>query len=745
METLAEPTLKGPLSHPDHAAALAWAHGCFAAESVETLSHSSWASSYRLQGAQQTAYLKILPPGGAVAAQVQRLCTIAQHFPAEVPPVIAAQSAKGWVLVQDHGACALSSDVSVEVDAVLRSFAQLQARAAVTPPLLVGLPVRAPSAMVDEWQAFLDGPADVPPGGGGVGLAYFLGAADVARYQRLFTTRAGLLRAQVAWADVLPRTLVHGDLHSGNVAVDAAGSARFIDWDEAGAGVAGMCLHGLWGGSAFASVLVSRLQGGADVSGVPQGRQLSAYVDALVRHGYATRAELLQGLPGALCAGQMRFIASFGLYPGEAGRRDAAQTLRAKLSDLLDLCDWLVSRDLASAAQALADYEQAREWPRALRLAQDQVARQPGQAAALARYAGLCWLQGDVATAEEAWSEVLALTGVPAVQRAQAQIGLARVQAARLDLAAARARLRRARLLAPDLPEIDALAGRWRGFAQARRRARSATGWPQVALTAEERRDGRLAPDTLALLMDVYAQCGAVQVDGVFEPDYIRELQSAFRARYGQHFHDGEHPGALKVGDKRWMLTMRLDEVFGSPKLLASPLLGFFDRLLSTECILSAYTAVISLPGSQNQLVHKDHCALFDEAGWQLDHPSFAAQVVVPLLDLNSTTGATRVFKGTQRLPLNKLEGRPFQDPVVPLGSCLLLDYATSHYGIGNQSDQVRPILNLVFSRPWFRDCRNYYLQPPLRFDAAYLAQAPEIVHRLVDWWDLERRAATLD
>ena len=126
-----------------------------------------------------------------------------------------------------------------------------------------------------------------------------------------------------------------------------------------------------------------------------------------------------------------------------------------------------------------------------------------------------------------------------------------------------------------------------------------------------------------------------------------------------------------------------------------------------------------------------------------MPHPSFAAQVVVPLLRMDEVTGATRVFKGTQRTPLYRSASGPYQDPVVPLGSCILLDYSVTHYGMGNRSDQVRPILNLVYSRPWFRDCRNYHLQPPLRFSDGYLESAPDTTAKLVSWWDLERKAAS--
>jgi ectoine hydroxylase-related dioxygenase (phytanoyl-CoA dioxygenase family) len=77
----------------------------------------------------------------------------------------------------------------------------------------------------------------------------------------------------------------------------------------------------------------------------------------------------------------------------------------------------------------------------------------------------------------------------------------------------------------------------------------------------------------------------------------------------------------------------------------------------------------------------------------------------------------------------------------VPLGSAFFLDYSVAHYGMGNRSDQVRPILNLIYCRPWFRDIRNYHLQPPLRISDAFLQSAPESTRELIDWWVTERKA----
>jgi len=231
----------------------------------------------------------------------------------------------------------------------------------------------------------------------------------------------------------------------------------------------------------------------------------------------------------------------------------------------------------------------------------------------------------------------------------------------------------------------------------------------------------------------------------MFEPEHILRLQKAFYAKYNEHFYDGDHPHALEVGDKRYMLSMELDEDFGAEELVASDMVVPVMRdILGKECIFGAYTAVVSLPGSEDQPIHKDHPALFEEVGWQFYHPTYGAQVVIPLLEMNEMTGATRVLKRTQQVPLHNSECVAHQDPVVPLGSVIFLDYATTHYGIGNRSGLVRPILNLVYSRPWFRDYRNYHIQPPMRMPENYLQEASATVNQLFGWWDLERKVSKL-
>ncbi|MEI7444698.1 MAG: tetratricopeptide repeat protein [Burkholderiales bacterium] len=717
---------------PGHEGAIEWALGRVPASRLETVVENNWACTYRLSEPAGDRYLKVVPAGRRAA--VAGVVAVAERFRDEVPEVIAADAERGWLLFADHGGHTPTTDD--EMPAVLARFGAMQARAATSPGLLACLERLDPMAAIDALLAFLDRPGEDETAP--VGAAYFVGETEARRYRALFAARAPLLRAQAARGRTLPPTISHGDLHRGNVAIRDDGSVRFFDWDEVASGPAGLCLHGVLQGCAHATIVLKRLAEGREPPASAVAERVAAYVDALAGGGYATREALLEGLPGPLCAGLASFVASYGRYPGETRRASSAAILRTKLSDLLDLCDWLACADPATADACADDYERRAEWHRAFRIVQDRLSRAPEDVGLIGRYGALAWRLGDAALAEEAFTEALAKD--PADTRLHA--GLARCALARLDFDAARTRLADVDAGAADGAVAEA-ARRLDAMRAAIAQADVEGALPRWTVSAAEQASGRLEPDSEALVAELFRRYGVVQLDEVFAASTIATMQSAFAERYGSELHDGEHPDALEVGDRRWMLTMTLDDVFGAPELIASGLiLPVMRRVLGKECILSAYTAVVSLPGSEDQTTHKDHSELFEEHGWLLEHPAFAAQAIVPLLELDETTGATRVFKASQRVPLRKCDALPHQDPVVPLGSIVLLDYSVAHHGLGNRSDRVRPILNLVYSRPWFRDCRNYHLQPPLRFTREFFEQAPPEVRGLVGWWDLERRAA---
>lgn len=726
---------------PDsHAKALHWAAGKIAAQRVEPVALSGWSSTYRLMGPNGSAYLKLLPQ--VQRYQIPATLALARYFRTNVPAVIDSEPNEGWLLITDHQGVEADSDE--DYNKAVLSYGKLQGQAFRDTALLAHFEAVDLSQLWPRLREFLARPltAHTAPGEE-VGGAYFMGPEDSARYLRLLERRAERVEALITTAQCLPQTLVHGDLNEGNIAIRPDGKPVFIDWDDAIVGPAGMSLHSMFSGCVGPIMQLRRFEDGQPPTDKKIATLLDAYLKELESTGYADRATLLEGLPGAICAGVLRFAAHFGRFPGEGQRIAAGRTIRRCLSGLLDLCDWLASRDPSVGLADADDYEHDQEWTRARRLVQDTLARTTQTPALLTRYGTLALREQVLEIAHEAFNEALQIepSFVPA------SLGLAKLHLARLDLGYAKATVIEALMRNPGNAPAEALRERIDEFERVREASLKPKGLGRVRVTAHERAQGYLEPETLALLIEQFNLHGAVQLDEIFEPAFIARLQKQFEQKYGRHFHDGHHPHALRTGDKRYMLTLELDEAFGDPELVASGMLMPFVRsLLGDDCIMSTYTSVISLPGAKDQFMHKDFPPLFEEKGWKQKIPCWSLQAIMPLVPMNEMTGGTAIWNGTQQMG----EGRSRKQtnvhvPLVPLGSVLLVDYKTAHAGRANKSEQVRPIVCMAYARPWFRDVINHRKQPPLRFKPDYVATAPKRVLDLVGWWSRDLELAQVD
>lgn len=722
--------------------ALQWARGSFAFDTHEVVTDAPWAKTYRLDGPGGSAYLKLIPP--IQAAVLPPVVALHRHFARALPHVQAFDASHGWLLSADHGAVPLSYE-SPEPDLLklVVAYARLQAEATRTPALFAGLPQADIAGLPQRLIDFLASPVTTPEGPNGrVGAGYFVGHDAAARYQRLLQRRLPLLQGHLVAAAELPLTVNHGDLRPPNAALAADGSCVILDWDDALVGPAGMSLHGLYSGCIIPTILLSGSAAADAALSLPNGVRLLAYIDTLAAGGYADAASLRRALPAAMGAGEIQFILNFAKFAGENGREGVRITMQDRLSDLLDLCDLLATRDTPTRLEYAQDYEDQGEYRRAQQLLQDHSARHPGDASAWARLAAVMRKRGDLENAEEAFRE--AITRAP--HDAAAHAGLGGVLMERLDLAASRAQLELALVGDPASRVAHEDLVRVRVLEDALQQATVPERMPILHLDPSDTAAGLLRPEQLAMGVKLFDMYGTVQIDNAFPVAMIERLQHEFMARYSSYFRVDDHPDALRLGDKRYMLTVDMEEPFDDPGLIGAPMvLPIVRKLLGDDCVLGAFTAVISLPGSRDQRLHKDHPALFPDTEWHFALPCFAAQIIIPLVPLNEFTGTTRFYKGTHRVPTEQAEEMGAQDPVVPLGSCLLNDYRCAHRGVGNRSQIVRPILTLIFNRPWFRDYKNYGRQPPLRFGDAAFGRMPADQQALIAWWKDERKLDQLE
>lgn len=152
--------------------------------------------------------------------------------------------------------------------------------------------------------------------------------------------------------------------------------------------------------------------------------------------------------------------------------------------------------------------------------------------------------------------------------------------------------------------------------------------------------------------------------------------------------------------------------------------------ILGAECILGSFGAVTALPNAEAQHVHRDHPFLFHDAGIDELVPAYATNAVVPLVNINDHYGTTRVWPGSHRVASDEARELPSEDTVAPVGSCILMDYRLLHGGTVNHSEQMRPILYLIYHRPWFKDYVNFSKVRELVVAAHEYEKIPELYRR---------------
>jgi ectoine hydroxylase-related dioxygenase (phytanoyl-CoA dioxygenase family) len=186
----------------------------------------------------------------------------------------------------------------------------------------------------------------------------------------------------------------------------------------------------------------------------------------------------------------------------------------------------------------------------------------------------------------------------------------------------------------------------------------------------------------------------------------------------------------VRVGDGRYMVTLNLDPPFDNPDLFASPpLLAIARATLGVDVTINSLTVVIALPGAEAQRPHVDHAMLFpsDETA-SMALPPYALTAIIPLLDLDASTGSTEVWpRGALMATPDTWHDKLPGSTVLPLelGDVGIMDYRVCHGGTANPGLVPRPILYIVYSRAWFRDAENFSQTPPLRVNARHLANLP--------------------
>ncbi|NNE01368.1 MAG: hypothetical protein HKN47_28980 [Pirellulaceae bacterium] len=240
----------------------------------------------------------------------------------------------------------------------------------------------------------------------------------------------------------------------------------------------------------------------------------------------------------------------------------------------------------------------------------------------------------------------------------------------------------------------------------------------------------------IAAAIERYQEHGVLWIEDLFSRDYIREIAEYYHEKYTCLSKSQLESRYAKVGDRRYMISVNVKGPLNCPALYANHrLMPILQNLLGPQCVISSFGSVIAFPGAAAQNVHFDYPPLFECEETCVSLPPHAITLVVPLIDLTAETGSTAVWFGShrrlgardelQRLAQSgSLDGSVCQKP--KMGDAFLMDFRMIHAGTPNIGDQARPILYIVYSRPWFREDLNFTEQPPIAITKKQLRKVPK-------------------
>jgi ectoine hydroxylase-related dioxygenase (phytanoyl-CoA dioxygenase family) len=234
----------------------------------------------------------------------------------------------------------------------------------------------------------------------------------------------------------------------------------------------------------------------------------------------------------------------------------------------------------------------------------------------------------------------------------------------------------------------------------------------RIVLSEAERAAGALGSETIERASRSFRGDGALIIEDILETAIITEARRAFGEAYSSYLNDSEREDTLSVGDRRMIITIRLEPPFDNPQLFANPyLLPVIGSALDDGFVVGAFGVVCSLPSAPAQNRHDDGATLFPSSGLDKLLPAAAITVGIPLLEMNELHGTTALWLGSHR-NASRLKEECIA-PVVREGSCILWDFRLVHGGTPNRSQVTRPLLYLTYCRPWFVEHLNFSKQNP--------------------------------
>jgi len=242
----------------------------------------------------------------------------------------------------------------------------------------------------------------------------------------------------------------------------------------------------------------------------------------------------------------------------------------------------------------------------------------------------------------------------------------------------------------------------------------------RMRVTSAEWQSGRLEPDALLLAQLNLKIKGYVIIEDVISEAQLKEIKDRFDELLGEYVAKTDP----NRGASRYGMPLPFEAPFASTTLVANPiLLQVIRSILGDEIVCSYFASDTALSGSQYQQAHSDVEPLFPQDNVSL--PPFCYVVNIPLVDFRPDNGPTEIWPyGThlvgdptvvprpdftridelRELPLGRFteEEMTPQQVITPAGSVVIRDIRMWHRGTPNRSNEPRPMMAMVYNRPWY-------------------------------------------
>ncbi|MCU1472049.1 phytanoyl-CoA dioxygenase family protein [Amnibacterium sp.] len=241
-----------------------------------------------------------------------------------------------------------------------------------------------------------------------------------------------------------------------------------------------------------------------------------------------------------------------------------------------------------------------------------------------------------------------------------------------------------------------------------------------MKVTTAEWETGELTPESLLAAQLNLKIKGYVIIEDVFDEAQL----TALKARFNELLNAYVEKTDPNRGASRYGMPLPFESPFASTTLVANPIiLQVIRSILGEDIICSFFASDTALSGSQYQQAHSDVAPLFPEDDISL--PPFCYVVNIPLVDFRPDNGPTEIwpygthlvgdprvvpipdFTRIQELRESALgrfteEEMTPQQVITPAGSVVIRDIRMWHRGTPNRSQDPRPMMAMVYNRPWY-------------------------------------------